>query len=294
MGIIRSATFTNTEDDINIIIDGNCPGIVIEQIDGIYAFTGEVLTSPYSQTHGDRYKTSRATKRNIVVSGKIYDDFWNNRQLMYRVFRLGSLGRFCYTEPDHSNRYADYYVESVEIDQDPYRGQYQISLICPAPFFYAGEVEYIDLAAWLSDFEFIHEFQALGEELGHRETSMIQEIENVNGVDGIGMTIVMTASGDVVNPYVYLYETGETIKIGTASNPYTLTSTKRIEIDTTTGRKNIVQVANNVTTRINEYLDPDSSFFQLGAGINTIGYNASSGANYLNVHIEYKMRFLGV
>ena len=66
------------------------------------------------------------------------------------------------------------------------------------------------------------------------------------------------------------------------------------EIDTTTGKKNIVQVANNVTTRINEYLDPDSSFFQLGAGINTIGYNAASGSDYLNVRIEYKMRFLGV
>ena len=294
MSINRSASFTNTEDNVNLIVDGNCPGIVIESIDVIYAFTGEVKTSPYSQTHGDRYKSSRATKRNIVVQGTIFDDFWENRQLMYRVFRLGSLGRFCYTEPDRSNRYADYYVENVDIDQDPYRGQFQISLICPDPFFYAGESEYIDLASWLSDFEFAHDFLAAGETLGHRETSMIQEIQNLNGVDGIGMKITLTASGNVVNPYVYLYETGERITIGTASNPYTLTSSKEVVIDTTTGRKNIVQVSNNVETRINEYLDPDSTFFQLGAGINTIGYNASSGATYLNVHIEYKMRYLGV
>lgn len=294
MGIIRSATFTNTEDNINLIVDQVCPGILIEQIDGIYAFTGEVLTSPYSQTHGDRYKTSRATKRNIVASGKIFDDFWNNRQLMYRVFRLGSLGRFCYTEPDRSNRYADYYVENLDIDQDPFRGQFQVSLICPDPFFYAAESEYVDLAAWVSDFRFPHNFPAAGETLGHRETSMIKEVDNINGVDGIGMKIVMTATGDVVNPYVYLYETGERITIGTTANPYTLDSTKRVEIDTTTGKKNIVQVIGNVTTRINEYLDPNSYFFQLGAGINTIGYNASSGANYMNVHIEYKMRYLGV
>ena len=213
---------------------------------------------------------------------------------MYRVFRLGSIGRFCYTEPDRKNRYANYYVESVDIDQDPFRGQYQISLICPDPFFYAGEIETVDLASWVSDFEFAHDFVAEGEELGHRETSMIQEIVNVNGVDGIGMKIVLTASGNVTNPYVYLYETGEKIAIGTEANPYTLNSSKRIEIDTTTGKKNIVQIANNVTTRINEYLDPESSFFQLGAGINTIGYNAASGSDYLNVRIEYKMRFLGV
>ena len=294
MSIIRSATFTNMDDAINLIVDGACPGIVIEQIDGIYAFTGEVKTSPYSQTNGDRYKNTRAPKRNIVVMGKIFDDFWNNRQLMYRVFRLGSLGQFCYSEPDRSNRYADYYVESVDIDQDPYRGQFQISLICPDPFFYAGQSEYIDLAAWVSDFTFEYDFLQEGEELGHRETSMIKEIMNLNGVDGIGMKITLSSSGDVVNPYVYLYETGERITIGTADNPYTLGSSKQVEIDTTTGKKNIVQIANNVKTRINEYLDPNSSFFQLGAGINTIGYNAASGANYLNVHIEYKMRYLGV
>ena len=294
MSIKRAATFTNTEDNINLIADELCPGILIESIEGIYAFTGEVKTSPYSQTHGDRYKASRVLKRNIVVIGKIFDDFWNNRQLLYRVFRPGSMGQFKYTEPDRSDRFADYYVEACDIDQDPFRGQYQISLICPDPFFYAKDPEHVDLASWLSDFEFIHEFIAEGEEIGHRETSMIKEVQNLNGVDGIGMKIVLTASGDVVNPYVYLYETGERITIGTTSNPYTLTSAKRVEIETTTGKKNIVQIANNITTRINEYLDPDSTFFQLGAGINTIGYNAASGSNFLNVHIEYKMRFLGV
>ena len=44
---------------------------------------------------------------------------------------------------------------------------------------------------------------------------MIQEIDNLNGVDGIGMTITLTATGNVTNPYVYLNETGEEIRIGT-------------------------------------------------------------------------------
>lgn len=294
MSITRSATFTNTEDNLILSINSDTPGIVIEKIEGIYAFEGEVLTSPYSQTHGDRYKKTRAAKRNIVVYGKIYDDYWNNRQLLYRVFRLDSLGSFCYIEPDQSKRYADYYVESVEIDQDAYRGEYQISLICPDPFFYAGGTEYIDLASWIPAFTFEHDFLQAGEMLGYREASMIKEIQNLNGVNGIGLKITLTATGDVTNPYVYLYETGEQIKIGTETNPYTLTSQKRVEIETTTGHKNISQYINNVKTRINEYLDPESTFFQLASGINTIGYNADDGANYLNVHIEYKMRYLGV
>ena len=167
-------------------------------------------------------------------------------------------------------------------------------MICPDPYFYDESSESIDLASWDNDFEFEHEFLAVGEALGHKETSMIDEIMNLNGVDGIGVKIILTASGNVVNPYVYLNETGEQIKIGTTLKPYTVTSSKRIEIETETGKKNIVEIANGVTTRINEYLDPTSTFFQLGVGVNTIGYNAESGVANLNVRIEYKMRYLGV
>lgn len=294
MAISRSAAFINVDDNIDLVINDLSPDIVINSIEGIYAFEGEVMTSPYSQTSGDRYKATRAPRRNIVVQGIIYNNFWTNRQLMYRVFRLGSVGRFRYSEAGRADRYADYYVEHIEIDQDAYRGEYQISLICPDPFFYDAAPQNVDLASWVSDFEFIHEFDEDGEELGHRETSMIKEIENLNGVDGIGLKIVFSANGNVTNPYVYLYETGEEIRIGTAANPYTMTSSKRVEVETTTGKKNIVEIENNVETRINEYLDPDSVFFQLRAGINTVGYNADSGVENLNVHIEYKMRYLGV
>lgn len=294
MSISRGVTFLNTDDNINLIVNSSSEGIVIEEIDGIYAFQGEVKTSPYSQTHGDRYKNTRAVKRNIVVHGTIYEDFWDNRQLLYRVFRLGSLGQFCYSEDDQSDRYANYYVESLDIDQDAYRGAFQVSLLCPDPFFYAGTSEYIDLASWVSNFTFEHDFLEDGEELGYRSSSMIQEVDNLNGVDGIGMTITLTATGDVTNPYVYLYETGEQIRVGTDDNNYVLNSSTTVVIETTTGKKSITQIISNVETKINEYLDPDSTFFQLQAGTNTIGYNADSGADYLNVHIEYKMRYLGV
>ena len=292
--INRAATFLNKNDNINLVIDGNSRNIVIDSIDGIYEFKGEVLTSPYSQTNGDRYKSSRVTKRNIVIQGRIAGDFYDNRQLLYRVFRIGSPGRFCYSEPDRANRYADYFVEYVDIDQNAFRGQFQISLICPDPFFYSGEPEAVELSAWFPDFTFEHDFISEGEELGHREASMIKEVQNLNGVDGIGIKIVLTAFGNVTNPYIYRVETGERITIGTDENPYTMDGDVRVEIETTTGKKNIIQIVDNVETRINDFLDPSSQFFQLGAGINTLGYNAEDGAEFLNVHIEYKMRFLGV
>ena len=292
--IKRAATFTNTEDNVSLVVDSKCPGILIERIDGIYAFDGDVRTSPYTNTHGDRYKSSRATKRNIVVYGKIFDNFWDNRQLMYRLFRIGATGRFTYSEPDREDRYVDYYVESVDIDQDPFRGQYQISLICPDPFFYDDSTRYVDLNGWMSGFEFAHEFNSQGEEFGYLDTAMSKVVANLNGVDDIGLKIVLTSTGSVVNPYLYMYETGEQLTIGTANKPYTVTSGKPVEIETGTGKKDITEINGSTRTRINEYLDPDSTFFQLHAGVNTIGFNADSGADYLSVHIEYRMRYLGV
>lgn len=294
MSIPRAASFYNAEDNLILKIDDDYDGILIKEIDGIYKFEADISTSEYSQTHGSRYKTSRVPQRNIVITGQIYKNFHYNRQFLYRVFRPDSKGLFRYMEKDEDDRLADYYVESCEIEQDHEVGNYQISLICPDPFFYSANDITVNLASWTSGWVFPHEFLAEGEPMGERTSTMIDEIANLNGVSGIGLEITLTCSGDVLNPYVYLYETGERITIGTLEMPFTLTSTRSVVINTTTGKKSVVLIQNGVESSINEYLDPESEFFQLLAGINTIGYNASGGAEYLNVKVQYKMRYLGV
>ena len=301
MSIPRSASFLNTDDNLILIInDTNSPGILIESVDGIYAYSADVSTSPYSQTHGSKYKTTRVPQRNIVINGKIYADdttpsFYDNRQMLYRIFRPSSKGVFTYYETGEENRLAGYYVESVTIDQKWHIGDFQISLICPDPFFYSEDDITVELAAWHAGWTFPHNFVAAGEPIGERSATMLQEIENENGVSDIGLNITMSCTGDVVNPYVYLYETGERISVGTSARPFTLLSGQTITIDTTTGEKSItLSQSGTEDTSIISYIDSGSAFFQLGAGVNTIGYNADSGAANLIVIVRYRMRFLGV
>lgn len=291
--IKRAVSFSNTDDGLSLTVDDRRNGFMIQNIDGIYAFTGDVVTTPYSYTDGSHYQLTRAPQRNVVVTGVVFENFNENRQLMYRIFRLKSRGRFAYMEPDYSTRYIDYYVESVEISQERNIASFQISLICADPFFYGDETSMVELAAWENDFEFEHEFLAAGEELGHREASMIKEISNINGVSGIGMDITLTSIGNVTNPYVYI-DTGERITLGTEDEPFVLSSDMTVNICTLTGQKDITKTVGGITTRINEVMDPLSSFFQLGTGVNTIGYNAASGAEYMSVTIKYRMRYLGV
>lgn len=300
MSIPRSASFYNKEDKLILVVDSvHSPGILIESVDGIYSFEADVSTSAYSQTHGSKYKTTRVPQRNIVINGKIFVDkntpsFHDNRQLIYRVFRPGSKGVFTYFEKNEENRLADYYVEAVTIDQESHLGDFQISLICPDPFFYGTEDITVNLASWTSGWTFPHNFMASGEAMGERSATMIKELQNENGVSGIGLKITMSCTGDVLNPYIYMYETGERITIGTEDMPFTLSSGQVITIDTTTGEKSITMTQQGIEASVIAYLDPASAFFQLAAGINTIGYNADSGAENLMVKVQYRMRYLGV
>lgn len=78
MSIQRSASFTNTEDNINIIVDSECPGILIESIDGIYEFTGRLRPPPILRpTATDTRAAERSSgtssypERSSMISGTI-------------------------------------------------------------------------------------------------------------------------------------------------------------------------------------------------------------------------------
>ena len=292
--ISRTVSFKNTEDNINLTINDDTSGIWITGIEGIYTYNADVSTSDYSQTNGARYKNTRLPKRNIVVSGGIGETYHLYRQLLYRLFRPDSEGVFTYKEDDKDARLANYYAEKVSIDQQYDKSAFQASLICPDPFFYEKDPVTIRMSAWVSGFEFPHNFLEEGEELGRRSATRIDEIVNNNGVSGIGLTVTLKATGDVVNPYIYLYETGERLSVGTSENPYTLTSSASVIIETMGGKKGVTQRVSGIDTNINSYLDPDSVFFQLLAGVNTIGFGASTGTEYMDVTIQYRMRYLGV
>jgi len=68
----------------------------------------------------------------------------------------------------------------------------------------------------------------------------------------------------------------------------------KITITTETNNKKVRFTHDGVTTEINEYLDEDSEFIQLMAGINTIGYDADSGDAYMTVTLTYREKYLGV
>ena len=162
------------------------------------------------------------------------------------------------------------------------------------PYFRGSEDIRVVMAAWLAQFEFPHEFLEEGEEFGVRSSSVMSTVENLNGVNGIGMTVRIGATGPVTNPKLYHVEQGDYIAIGTAEHPFSMDAEDKVIIETTTGKKRVRRIRNNVTTTIDEYLDPASEFIQLNTGENTLRYAADEGEIYMTVVISYRMRYLGV
>lgn len=289
----RKITCIN-EDNVSITLEDKFTPWELQSCEGIYEMNSAVNTLVNTMTDGSTYQGSQVSQRNIVLvlRDSPYADHRINRTLLYSVFKPKTAGTFIYTENGIS-RAIDYYVEKVYIDAIKRARTATISLICPDPYFRDPEDIKVIMAGWDGQFEFQHEFIDQGEELGVRNNERLKEIENYNA-DDIGLTITLSANGTVTNPSITHVEKQESIKIGTTANQFTMVADDKVIITTHTNNKHVYLIHNGIMTRINEYLSEDSEFIQLKNGINTFGYNAGSGVDYLSVDITFRYRYLGV
>lgn len=289
----RSIICTN-ENNVSLTLDAFSPWL-LESCEGIYEVRNNVSTSENTMTSGSTYQGSTTSMRNIVLTlrDRPETDHLAARSMLYTLFKPGSPGVFTYIE-DEISRTIKYYVESVYVDAVKRSRRAQISLLCPDPFFEDLTDISVQMSAWVPRWEFRHEFLASGEEMGYRSAERLKTIDNTSAADGIGITITVDCTGPVVSPSISLVETGESISVGTPTNPLELRAGDRVIITTHTTNKHVYLVRDGVKTEINSYLTEDSVFLQLMSRENTFGYSAASGEGYMTVTISFRYRYLGV
>lgn len=264
----------------------------LESIDGVMSVKNNVVTSANTMTDGSTYQGSTTTQRNIVITAEFDQDYQERRDFLYKCFKPKQPGTLIYKE-NAEQRQIDYYVESIEIDEEGVCRNAIISLLCPDPFFKDPEDMTVTMAGWEPLFEFIHEFTDELEEFGIRQTELVKTIENDSAADHIGIEVRMEAQGVVKNPALYHTEQGIHIQVGSEIRPFVMNPGETVKITTGTNEKNVYLIKNGETTKINEFLDEESEFIQLVHGDNTFIYNADQGVDYLNVTIIYRFRYLG-
>ena len=284
------------EDGLEVLFDSTFNPFLLEDCDGIYSVANNVSVSENTMTDGGTYQGSVTSARNIVLTlrDESNSDHEANRTLIYKLFKPKSKGTFIYFEHKGAeSRSIDYYVESIDIDSKLRARRYTISLICVDPFFVGAEDLKVTMAGWVSAFQFPFEIPQEGLAFGSRVEEKLKTIDNSSAAENIGLTITITAGGNIKNPSIYHVEKNEQITVGTENNPLNLVNGDSVIITTGTNDKHAYLVHNGEKTEINAYLSEDSEFIQLQHGFNTIGYSAEEGEEHMTVEISYRYRYLG-
>ncbi len=283
----KKITCTN-ERGVSVSFDYTFSPFFLVSCDGIYKISNNVTRSDNANTDGSTYQGSNTQERNIVITAQMCGDYEQNRDILYKCFRPKAKGVFIHEE-NGKKRQIEYYTEEVDIGEKGVVRDIVISLIANNPFFTDTDYTVNLMASWESGFEFTHEFLSEGQEIGYRTMELIKDIRNESTTDHTGIIIRMEALANVKKPTIRNITTGQMIKINTD-----LKYGDILEICTETNKKNVYLTRDGEKKSINGYMDEDSEYIQLEAGVNTLQYEAEMGTESLNVSVEYKHSYLGV
>ena len=289
---MQKVIYTNSRSQS--ITLGNSAPFVLTKIDGTGGSKTTLLTTKAPGQHGKTHHGTLLEERTLNIEGAVVgsniEDTYKKRELLCSIFNPLIKGTITYTND------AGTHIINCEVDSSPtFKDRtsviqpFLIQLFCPDPFWQDLEEYKEEVAAWLGDFEFNLELNDdEGIELGHRESNLIANINNVGDVE-CGMRLELTALATVVKPSILNIYTREFIKVNR-----TLIAGDTLVISTYYADKRIELIRNGVKTNVLYYIDLSSTFLQLSPGINSLRYDAESGIDNLELAIYYKPLYLGV
>lgn len=253
----------------------------IIEFDGRGGAEGTVQSQKSPFQDGASFIETMLDIRDMAIELKITDDSYEKRALLSKVFNPKSgEGELRYRSGGYE-RIIDCVVESSPTF--PKANVYQrcqIVLLALNPYWHTPSITEEPTFEPLFEFPFEGTF-----EMG------VQRDERIIDNDGDAPApIQVEFHGPAVNPIITNNTTGQYIKVN-----QTLGEDEIMKIDTTPGKKSVVFVGSDGTERnVFNWIDLESTFFQLQLGENNIQYSADSDIQGAIVNIYYQKRFIGV
>lgn len=259
-------------------------------IEGLNPVSATINTYKIGVSDGEHYNSSYVNMRNIVlyiVPKNKANDIETNRLALYKYFRPKHKIRL-YFQHDSRDIFIDGYVETFETSLFSQLQQFQISVICPQPYF-------LDISTAQGDFtqiENLFEFPFAIEEDGI-EFSRFGQIDDIyidnDGEVETGVIIKLYAFGYVSNIELYLNDT-QYFKLGDLS----LETGDILTINTNAGEKSVMLLRNGVEINCINYVAKGSTWFTLETGENKISKIIGSGMESVNIDVGYYIKYIGV
>lgn len=287
---MQRITFTNSRGQ-SVELKSSAP-FLLQNINGLGDIDADVQTQKAPFQDGSTFIDSVLLERTISMQIAILvsdtTTLLQQRQILASVFnpKLGK-GVLRY-ENDETIREIEAVPDSVPAfpsgkeNRGPTFQKALINLLCPEPF-------------WLDEFSTSEKMSyilgglsfplRLGTMFAHRGFKKV-----LYNQGDVATPVTIEFYGPATNPVVWNRTTNEFIKVNR-----TLVETDKLVITTDFGNKSVtIENEDGTTTNVFNWIDLESTFWQLVQGDNIIEYGSDSDATKSRVIVSYKNRYLSV
>ena len=253
------------------------------EVHGLEASDYEVGITEHYSGIGGYVKNKKILPREIYFTADCMD--WNSceeqRQRLIKFFNPLNSGilkvNYCGIE-----RYINYEVESFKDNRTNLYEQlnFTVYIICPDPYFYEAE-RLEELTTWIGGLNFPLNLPFNLKQRG-------EDKKNIFNDGHVDTPVEVVFKGPAINPKIVNQTTGKFIQVNRE-----LTSEDTLYITTQYRNKKVEIERNGVRTNAFNYIDLDSTFFNLSVGDNLIEYSTQS-LEPQGVSIKYSQKYLGV
>ena len=256
-------------------------------VSGLSPASAPITTSTSASVDGSFFNSSSTGQRNIVLTITPNGNAEKARLELYQYFKP-KYPLTLYFKTAYREVYIDGYVETFEGSPYSQKQSFQISVICPQPFFTDVNMTVTEQSKVVDGFTFpvfIPENGVVLSSIINIEGGVVMNM----GEESTGAIIELLATGAVVEPTIYNRTTGEkfTVQVEMAAGDL-------IRIDTNRGEKSVVMLTHGETVNILNRITQDSSWLTLPAGENIFTYACAYGDTNLSVTYYVNTLYEGV
>ena len=249
-------------------------------VDGLTPADATINTSGAGIADGTFYNSSYVNQRNIVLTIVPEGNAEQGRLTLWKYFKP-KYPCTLYFKTNTRYVYINGYVETIQGSPYENKARYQISVICPQPFFIDMTPAVYTQSVTSDAFIFPVTIPEEGVIFGNVTSGISVNVENV-GEEQSGVVIELIASGNVVNPTIYNTTTREYFTISVE-----MVEGDSIIIDTRRGKKTITMYHNGQAINILNKMLHGSTWFTLQQGDNEFTYTCAYGD--FNLSVQYTL-----
>nr|WP_286207946.1 phage tail family protein [Clostridium caldaquaticum] len=261
----------------------------MQKFDGFGSVKNNISTFKSPFQDGATKQNSTLDLRDLSLEGCILaynkKDMMEYRALLIRAFNPKYKGVLTY-KYDGGEKQILCEVEEAPIfphGNSYFTQTFNINLLCLNPFWLDTFVTGEEIISWIGGAAFPISFPISFATKGETK-------KNIINVGDVETPIEIIFKGPASNPKITNLLTGEFIRVKKS-----LTADETLIINTEFGNKKveIFNVDGSKTNAFN-YIDLNSTFFQLQVGDNVLEYSSENGIDPSSVSIKYKNRYIGV